>query len=156
MGVEVDAEAAVDAVVDVESRFLLDLSGGALFRSLMLVPLALGEAVLVPHSNHQDLGGVAVEDDGSADGLILHEFAGELLGVDADGSACVLLEFEEELVALLLPLLGFLLPQHFVQVVVEGLLSVVAQPVGLLSFLRRQVQQELADYPLEQLPLASH
>lgn len=153
---ELDTDAGVDLVADADARLLEDLSGCAVLRVLVLVPLALGEPVLLLDLDDHDLGQISVEDDGAAYRLVILQFDDEQLRVDLERSGRVILDLKQKIVPLLLPIPAGLLLEHLVHVVIEGLLKMVAEAVGIFLLLPRQVDQKPADDALIDLPLILH
>lgn len=156
MAVELYLVARIQFGLDVNACFLLDFPRSALVGKFVLVPLTFGEAPLGPDSDDENLGVVGVEDDGATYGLVFDHFGDELRWVDLEESGAVLLQFVEEVAALFVPISEILLGEDLVDVVVEGLLGMIAEPVGVLLLFLGQVQQKFAQYALEQLPLFVH
>ena len=149
---ELNADFGVDPMVDVHSSLLVDFSGRAGLCGFVLVPLPLRKAVLASDLNDQHLGVFPVEDDGPTDRLILLQPNCNLMGVELDDIRGILCKFEEELALIL----GFLVSEHLVDVVIVGLLGVVAEPAEIPEFVLGQVYDELAENALEEVALLVH
>lgn len=131
MGLELNADFGVDSMVDVDPCLLVDLSSGAGLCGFVLVPLPFRKPVLASDLDDQYFGVLPVEDDGPADWLILLQADSDLMGVELDDIRGILRKFEEELSLIF----GLLVGEHLIDVVIVGLLCVVAEPAEIPEFL---------------------
>jgi hypothetical protein len=126
MSIKLDANAVVQLARNGDTCLLKHFTHCAVLRRFVLVPLALGEAELVLHLNHQQLRTVPVEDNCPADRLVLLQLRDQQLRVELQARWTVIFELKEKLVALLFLILARLGPEDHIDVVVEGFLGVVA------------------------------
>lgn len=118
-------------MVDVDSCLLMDFSSSAGFCGFVLVPLPFGKSVLASDLYDQHFGVFPVEDDGSADWLILLQTDSDLMRVKLDDVRGILRKFEEELALIF----WLLVAEHLINVVIVGLLCVIAEPAEIPEFL---------------------
>ena len=118
-------------MVDVDPRLLVDFSSCAGFCGFVLVPLPLRKPKLASDLDDQHFGVFPVEDDGSADWLIFLQTDSNLMGVELDDVRGVLRKFEEELALIF----WLLIAEHLIDVVIVGLLCVVAEPAEISELL---------------------
>jgi hypothetical protein len=143
-------------MMNVKTCLLLNLTSSTSFCCFMLVPLSFREAKLVANSHNQDFRVIFIEDDSSADGLVLLQSSCKLEGINLDKLWTILFELEEELIALTIAIFDFLLTQDKINVVVECLLCMVAEPAGVSQLFLRQVEHKFAEHAFEEFSLPLH
>lgn len=76
--------------------------------------------------------------------------------VDLERRGRVLLDLKQEIISLFLPIPARLLFENLIHVMIERLLKMVAESIGILLLLAGQVDQKPADNSLVDLPLILH
>lgn len=122
----------------------------------MLVPLSFGKAKFISHLHYKNFCIFPIENDGAANRFILLQSGSKLVWVDSDKLRTVLFQFEEKLIPLALPIFELLLTQHQINIIIEGLLCVVAETTTVPELFFRQVHNKFTEHALEELAFPVH
>lgn len=122
----------------------------------MLVPLSFGKAKFISDLHYKNFCIFPIENDGAANRFILLQSGSKLVWVDSDKLRTVLFQFEEKLIPLALPIFELLLTQHQINIIIEGLLCVVAETTTVPELFFRQVHNKFTEHALEELAFPVH
>lgn len=137
MCLEFNPNPGIYLIVDADAGLFVHLSCCTILRVLILVPFAFREAVLVFDLYDHDFGQISVEDNRAAYWFIILQFNQQQLRVDLQRGRTVLLDLKQKIISLFLPIPTGLLLEDLIHVMVERLLKMITQSIGILQLLSR-------------------